>query len=142
MLVRRACMAILSCSVFAKTAPSRAQCVFFAFSPAGRIHEARVSEKQKKHGLRLSKHTLRQGAHFEKLTFLQRLTLRNLVALTWLWTLGLLELRVSRHSIRQGIHIEKLRFLRHSLEKTVTDDIALDLPSCFSRCKNTLRAKT
>ena len=40
--MRRACMAILSCSVLAKTAPSRAQCFF----PAGRIHEARVSEKK------------------------------------------------------------------------------------------------
>ena len=47
-------MATLSCSVLAKTAPSRAQCVFFRFffSPAGCIHKARVSEK--KRGLRVS----------------------------------------------------------------------------------------
>ena len=45
-------MAILSCSVLAKTAPSRAQCVFFVFFlPA--IHTARVSEKQKKNDLSL-----------------------------------------------------------------------------------------
>ena len=63
--------------------------------------------------------------HLEKLTFLRRLTLRNLFALTYFWTLGLL--RVSKHTIKQGLHIEKLTILRHGLEETVINDMAIDL---------------
>ena len=33
---------------------------------------------------------------------------------------------MSKHTITQGLHIEKLTFLRHGLEKTVTNDMALD----------------
>ena len=51
--------------------------------------QARMCLRTMRH-LRVSKHTLRQGSHLEKLTFLRRLTLRNLLALTWLWTLRLL----------------------------------------------------
>ena len=46
--VWRACKAPSRVQWYPKTAPSRAQCVFFVFFPAGRIREARVSEKQKK----------------------------------------------------------------------------------------------
>ena len=60
--------------------------------------------------LRVSKHTLRQVSHIEKLTFLRRLNMRNLLALTYAWlsTLGLL--RVLKHAIRQGLHVDKLAF--------------------------------
>ena len=63
--------------------------------------------------LRVSKHTLRQGSHLEKLTFSRRLTLRNLLALAWLWALRLL--KVSKHTIRQGLYIEKPTFLGSDL---------------------------
>ena len=47
--VWRSCKAPSRVQWYPKTAPSRAQCVFFfRFFPAGRIHEARVGEKQKK----------------------------------------------------------------------------------------------
>ena len=64
-------MAILSCSVLAKTAPSRAQCVFFRFCflPAGRIQEARVSEKQNKRGLREENENTENVRYHQILTY-------------------------------------------------------------------------
>ena len=71
--------------------------------------------------LRVSKHTLRQGSHLEKVTFLRRLTLRNLLALIWRCTLRLLRVSNTISDKR------KLTFLRHGLGKTVVADIPLDL---------------
>ena len=64
----RACKAPSRVQWYPKTATSRAHCFFRFFLPAGHIHEARVSEKQKKSTLITKLHS-QKGVDQKYLTY-------------------------------------------------------------------------